>query len=233
MFNHIAMQRQKDKGYKFLPLFSMLYLTIMLSSLFLIHKTITVLHHDLPAAVFVFPIWFILGDIIAEVYGYAISKKMVFYALISQLLFIVIVVKAVHMPSPDYWNGQAAYIFVTASWLKIYLSVLLGIIAAGLVNAYCISKWKILLKGKYFWLRSIGASGIGEIIYSFLFSIFAFYGSWSDSNIFKYTVMSFSLKLLYSIVLAYPANLIVFLLNKAEGNDPFNFDIKIQYEKAL
>ena len=204
--------------YKRLILVSMIYLAIMLASLVLIHKTLTIHQFHAPAAAFVFPLWFIIGDIIAEVYGYKLARRLVIYSLIAQFIFCVTVYCLAHLKSSGMSEeGQFAYDFVTKDWFRIYFSVIAGVLIAGTLNAFLINKWRILLKGRYFWLRSVGASGIGEFIYSTIVSILVFYNKEEIAKLIEFTVMSFSLKFLYAVILAYPASFIARILRRLEG----------------
>ena len=103
--------------------------------------------------------------------------------------------------------------------------MLIAIIIAGNFNIYFITRWKFLLKGKYFWLRSMGASGGCEILYTLLASFFVFVGTLSWPNLISFTLLALMLKIIYTIILVYPANYITFLVKKYAGIDVYDNNI--------
>jgi len=223
----------KQASYKFKSLFAMLYITVMLSCLILVHKPVQIGAFTTSTAATVFPLWFVMGDIIAEIYGYSASRQMLWCALIAQFVFCIIISVFVHVPSPSSWLGQEHYTYLVHGFFRIYFSVVIGVIISGFLNIYFITKWKILLRGKYFWMRSIGASGIGELTYTIIVSLLVFAGTMSFAKLVEYTVISYLFKFIYTVVLAFPANLISNLLKRIEvvsldeqgiNFNPFKFD---------
>jgi uncharacterized integral membrane protein (TIGR00697 family) len=106
------------------------------------------------------PLWFVLGDVIAEVYGYKAARHVIWMAIICQFIFALSCAILISFDSPDGWANQGAYNQVLGKLPRVAFASFFAIVSGAFINAYAISKWKILLHGKYFWLRSLGASAV-------------------------------------------------------------------------
>ena len=173
---------------------SMVYLTLMIVCTVLLHKTIQILNYDTTAAALLTPLWFIGGDIITEVYGFKVARQMLWVGIFCQFLFTILCVLFIEIKSPASWKHENDYNFVFNGLLRFDFSVLIGTLVSGYLNISLLSKWKFLLKGKYFWLRSIGSSGIGEVLYTFMVSYFVFYGTMSLDELISFTIFSLVFK---------------------------------------
>lgn len=173
------------------------------------------------------PFWFMLGDIITEVYGYRVSRQIVWNALLCNLLFAVAIFILIRLPSPKAWTGESAYLFVLGDTIRLAISGLVALIIGVFINNYLISKWKVLVRGKYFWLRSIGSSTIGEAAYTLLafFLIFLLGGHLNLHTMLIFVIWSYCFKFIGAILLAGPANLIANYLKKKEGIDIYDTNV--------
>ena len=120
------------------------------------------------------------------------------------------------MPSPKLWTGEAAYSFVFGNMLHIVCGSYIALAIGSFINTYLISKWKVLVRGKYFWLRSIGASVIGEGIYTVAAGLLIYIGRVPFDKMVDFIMWSYIFKIVGSIILATPANLIASYLKKKE-----------------
>jgi len=211
----------RQSGY--LLFLAMMYVTIMLCSGVLTHRLIQLGPVYTMAGTLVAPLWFTLSDIIAEIYGYKIARKLVWFGFICQTIFAIACNFLIHMPSPNFLDNQNAYSTVLGSILHTCLSAFVAYIFAGFLNIYLISKWKILLMGRYFWLRSLGASTISEFIFTTLAVFFIQVGKLPLNQILTIIMVSYTLKVIYTIVLAFPANLLVFVIKKADGINVYDY----------
>lgn len=218
----------QEKSYKCLMFLSMVYISILLSSAFISNKVITAPFESLgsfSAGSITGPFWFILSDIIAEVYGWNISLRMFCAAMICEFIFICVITAMIHMPSPGWWHHQEAYIYVAGYLFPIYFSQLVGIVIAWYLNIKFLTRWQFLLRGKYFPLRTIGASGVGETIYSIIAVTLNTVGTVPAEQLPKIVGWSCLLKIFFTVLFAYPASLVVTLLRRIEKIKPPVFDI--------
>lgn len=215
---------------------SMFYLVFFLSSAILAHKLVYFGHYMTSVSTFVLPFTFVLSDVIAEVYGYSLSRQLVWAALLSELLFAVIMLIAVSIHSPHVLSNSGAYKAVFSSFTRIFIGNVLAMVSSIFLNIYAITKSKILLKGRFFWLRSLGASVVGEFIFTFVCVIVAFVGVIPINDMPQLILTSFLFKVIFNPLAVIPASYLVPYLKKKENIDFYdtetNFNpIKISIEK--
>lgn len=207
------------KQEKCLPFVAAFYMAVLICSSVLGNKLVLTYFGTLSAASLISPLWYILGDIITEVYGYKSSKKLFWSVMVCQIMFSLACYFLIGLNSPAYWTGQGSYQLVLGDLLKFSLVGFLGIVIAWYINIKLLIKWKILMSGKYFWMRSVGSSGIGLIIYSVFSISISLHGSPLQDDILSIILGSCVLKIIYLILLAYPATLVVALLARIENRE--------------
>lgn len=168
---------------------------------------------------------FILVDIIVEVYGYRYSRPLVWYIVICTSIYALLTIFIVHLPSPSFWHYQNAFVFVFTPAFRITLAANLGIICGLFANIYILSKWKILLRGKYFWLRSFCASFFGEIILVLFITVIGFATTMTLAELGEVVFISLLVKWFMNIILIIFAAPAVNFLKKKEGVDIYDQDI--------
>lgn len=216
---HIAdrYEQQEKKQYKYLVFFIMLCMTVIITKGILSYRLIQIHGYIAQAGQLISPFWFLICDIITEIYGYRIAKQTVIAGFVCQTIFTVICAELINLPYPSFWNNNDAYQIVLGDMWRVNIAVLIASIFAGFVNVKLISWWKFLTQGKHFWIRSIGASGLSELLFS-LIATFVIQVGKQDVHIILYIVLtSFTLKIIYSLILSIPANIIVFFVKKSEG----------------
>ncbi len=207
----------KNDGFLSLNFLSMLFVAIMLGTYVLAYKMMLVGAYTLSAGILIFPLNYAITDITTEVYGYEQTKKLIKNAFICCFLFATIVPFIAILPPPQNWPHQAGYQYVLGNVFRFFIANTLGIIIGITINSYLIAKWKRMMNGKHFWLRSIASTAIGELITSIIADIIAFYGTTSSWGIIKLMIGIYAVKLFYSIILSLPNSLIVTHLKLKEG----------------
>lgn len=205
-----------------IQLLTMLFLTIMLGTYVLAYKMVSVGGYIISGGIFIFPINYAITDVVTEVYGLEQTKKLIKLAFICCLLFSLIIPFVAILPSPEGWPYQPAYTHVLGNVFRFFIANTIGILTGITINGYLIAKWKILMQGKYFWLRSIGSSFVGELITSIIADIIAFLGTTSFFGMINIMLGILSVKLIYSILLALPISLFVTHLKLKLGNELTN-----------
>lgn len=201
---------------RFLLFFAMLYTAIGIASLTLPYKLIGIGHFVTSGASVIMPFWYAIGDLIAEVYGYKIAKKLIGFSVISCLVYAILVSIMIATPDPVGWGHQSDFNYVFGSLMRATLGGDASVLVGAFLNAYFISKWKFLLHGKLFWLRSLGSSGIGEtlqlivacsIMYAFKMPFFQIIELIATILIIHFSV---------TFLIVFPNNLLVTMLKKKE-----------------
>jgi len=176
---------------------------------------------------FTSPFVFILDDIIAEIYGFKITRFVIISGFIAQTLFALVAELAVISPHPGFFHQADYYYYILGpSLLRIDIGGFAAYIIANLVNSYILSRWKVLLKGKKFWLRSIGSSGVSEALYTILAIVMMELKSIPLQSVIKVILISFLIKISYSFLFAWPATYLVNLIKRITGIDVYDFPKK-------
>ncbi len=129
------------------------------------------------AGVLFFPISYVFGDILTEVYGYARARKVIWAGFAGLGFASFMAAVAVALPPAPFWNNQAAYEIAFGSAWRVVLASMCAYFCGEFVNSYVLAKMKILTAGKWLWTRTIGSTIFGEAVDSALFYPLAFYGT--------------------------------------------------------
>ncbi len=215
------------RQYRYFDLIMAAFVAVLLcSNLIGVHKVSSV---NLPiigeyiygTGVLFFPLSYLFGDILTEVYGYARSRKVIwagFGALIfaSVMSYIVTSLPAANVMSAD---QQAAVNLIFGQTWRIVLASLLGFWAGEFVNSFVLAKMKILTAGKYLWTRTIGSTFAGEAVDSAIFYPIAFLGTWSNEQVINVMIGNYFIKVLWEILATPLTYKIVGFLKRAEHED--------------
>jgi uncharacterized PurR-regulated membrane protein YhhQ (DUF165 family) len=219
MKKNIISKIENTSGFNVLIALCMLYMSTMLLNAILTNRYIGTDSFFLLGGVFVSPFLFILDDIIAEIYGYKIVAAQTIFALSCQL--------AIMAPYPASFKEAHAYSFILGpALLRIDISGFIAYISANLVNSYIITRWKVLLKGKHFWLRSLGSSTLAEALYSLIAVLMIEINSLPMKNLIKIILIIYLVKALTSILFAFPAQILVSFIKGYIGIDVYDLPKK-------
>lgn len=177
------------------------------------------------AGILFFPISYIFGDILTEVYGYGRDRRVIWagFGALVFASFMAWVVVSLPPASSDFmktYQGALEKVFGNA-W-RIALGSMIAFWAGSFANSYVLAKMKIITKGKYLWTRTIGSTLVGELVDSSLFYVIAFYGIWSPADVFKVTITQYILKTSWEIVMTPVTYQIVNFLKRAEKEDYYD-----------
>lgn len=220
------------RQYKYYDLLMAAFVAVLLcSNLIGVHK---VSYINLPfygeyiygAGVLFFPISYLFGDILTEVYGYARSRKVIwagFAALIfaSLMSFVVTQLPAAKTMTAEH---QAAVNLIFGQTPRIVLASLLAFWIGEFVNSFVIAKIKVLMAGRFLWVRTITSTVLGEIADSAIFYPVAFFGTWSNEQLISVMIGNYFIKVLWEVFATPFTYLIVGFLKKAEHEDYYDKD---------
>lgn len=180
------------------------------------------------AGVLFFPISYVFGDVLTEVYGYARSRRVIWcgFAGLAFASFMSYVV--VSLPPAPFWKNQAAYEIAFGLTWRIALASMVAYFAGEFVNSYVLAKMKIMTAGRWLWTRTIGSTIFGEGVDSLLFYPLAFYGAGiiPDDKLPSVMVVQFIAKVSVEVVFTPVTYWIVGWLKRAEQEDYYDRDTK-------
>ena len=168
------------------------------------------------AGTITFPFAYMLGDVLTEIWGYRISKRVIYLSLMCNIVLVACTNIGIWMPSPEYLDETAqAYNHIFAYVPRIVLGSLTGFLLGELSNAYIMERMKKWSRGKHMWLRTIGSSMVGYVFDSVPFVLIAFYGTVSTEDLLMMMLLQYVLKLGIEALAGTPlAYVVVDLLNR-------------------
>jgi uncharacterized integral membrane protein (TIGR00697 family) len=180
------------------------------------------------AGVLFFPISYVFGDVLTEVYGYARSRRVIWsgFAALAFAAFMAWVV--VQLPPAASWKNQAAYEVAFGSTWRVALASMIAYFCGEFVNSFVLAKMKIATRGKHLWTRTIGSTLFGEGVDSLLFYPLAFYGTGIIPDALLPTVMltQFIAKVSVEVVFTPVTYAVVGWLKRAENEDHYDRDTR-------
>ena len=177
------------------------------------------------AGVLFFPISYLFGDILTEVYGYARDRRVVwsgFGALAFAALMSAVIV---HLPPADFWAGrQAAVEQMFGNTPRIICASIIAFWCGSFVNSYVLAKMKIWTSGRWLWTRLIGSTVCGELVDTALFYTIAFAGLWASSDLMTVALDQYVLKSLWEVIATPLTYKVVAFLKRTEHEDYYDRD---------
>jgi uncharacterized integral membrane protein (TIGR00697 family) len=178
------------------------------------------------AGVLFFPLSYLFGDVLTEVYGYARSRRVIwagFGALIFASLMALIVTT---LPSAKTMSGeqQQAINLIFGQTPRIVLASLTAFWLGEFVNSFVLAKLKVLSSGKYLWIRTIGSTFAGEAVDSIIFYPIAFYGNWTNEQLIAVMIGNYFVKVLWEVLATPLTYKVVNFLKRAEHEDFYDKD---------
>jgi queuosine precursor transporter len=174
------------------------------------------------AGILFFPLGYVLGDVLTEVYGYARARRCI-WAGFAALLFMagMSAVVVALPPAPD-WAGQGAYEAVFGQVPRIVLASIVAFWAGEFANSFVLAKMKLWTNGRHLWTRTIGSTVVGQGIDSLIFYPLAFYGLWDNRTLIVVLLTQFALKVSWEALLTPVTYAVVGWLKRREGIDVYD-----------
>lgn len=213
----------KKNTHTILPLIAMCYMVgILLADVF-VNRMIGSNHWYTSGAAIGFPLAFTVADVIAEVYGYQVARNIIWYGFAGEFLFVVLSLLTMHLPFPVFWKNEPSFNMVFANLPFAFLIGLMTAPIGDFINIYVIVKWKIRFKGRYFILRCILASTLGELVDSIIIGLLLHAVNHWQGDTWTIVFVIFLFKILYSALSAIPAKFVIDVLKKYEGIDVYDY----------
>jgi uncharacterized integral membrane protein (TIGR00697 family) len=178
------------------------------------------------AGILFFPVSYVIGDILTEVYGYAHARRCIWAGFAALLFMAFMAMVVVALPPAANWGGQEAYEQVFGQVPRIVLASIIAFWAGEFVNSYVMARMKIWTKGRYLWTRTIGSTVVGQGVDSALFYPIAFLGAagWSTDLVLTVALTQWILKTGWEVILTPVTYKVVAFLKRREGVEVFDTD---------
>lgn len=214
-------------GFRYLDLISTAFVAVLLISNLATLKVFQVGGLIFDGGALIFPVSYIFGDILTEVYGYAASRRVIWQGLVWLIVLNVVLAVCVALPPEPQWNasvGQEAMQRVLGLSPRIALAGCVGFFWGEFCNSYVLARLKVHTGGRYLPLRTIGSTVLGQLVDTGLFCLVAFGGILSGTQLVSYTLTGYLYKVGVEIVLTPLTLVAVGWLKESEGVDAYDSD---------
>ena len=174
------------------------------------------------AGILFFPLGYVLGDVLTEVYGYARARRVVWVGFAASVFTAAMAAIVVAMPPAPGWDGQDTLAAVFGQVPRIFMASILAFWAGEFANSFVLARLKVLTRGKYLWTRTIGSTVVGQGVDSLIFYPLAFLGVWTTDAVIQVMLTNYVLKVLWEILLTPVTYRVVAFFKRAEGVDVFD-----------
>ena len=201
-----------------------LFVTTLIVSNIIAVKLIDVAGHILPAAIIIFPVSYIVGDVLTEVYGYQRARRVIWLGFACNLLAVGAIALAGALPAAGLWDGQPAYDRILGAAPRILGASFAAYLVGEFANAYVLARMKVATRGRWLWARTIGSTVIGQGLDSAVFMTVAFAGIIPLEGLIAAVVTQWVVKTAYEALATPLTYAVVGFLKRREGLDAYDRD---------
>jgi len=209
---------------KYFNIISSIFVSVLLISNTVATKLFSLGPFIFTGAIFVFPISYIFGDILVEVYGYGRSRIIIWTGFIALVGMSIIYWLVGLLPPAPGWENQEAYLAIFGVVPRIVIASIIGYWAGEFSNSYVLAKLKVLTKGKWLWSRTISSTIVGQGVDTVLFTFIGFFGLIPNSILITAIISGYVFKVIYEIIATPITYKIVKFLKKKEEIDHYDYE---------
>jgi uncharacterized integral membrane protein (TIGR00697 family) len=199
-----------------------IFVTCLITANIIAVKLVNIFGLVLPAAVIVFPISYIFGDVLTEVYGYARARQVIWLGFFCNLLAVIAFWIGQWLPPASFWDAQVAYERILGFTPRLLVASFLGYLVGEFANSVVMAKLKVATNGRWLWTRTISSTLVGEGLDSLVFITLAFIGTTPPGALAGIIVTQWLFKVSYEVLATPLTYVIVNRLKVVEGLDVFD-----------
>lgn len=203
-----------------------IFITCLITSNIIAVKLIHIFGLVLPAAIIIFPISYIFGDVLTEVYGYRQARQVIWLGFFCNLIVVVAIWLGQILPAASFWDGQSAYERILGFTPRLLVASFLAYLVGEFTNSYVMAKMKVATQGRWLWTRTIGSTLVGQGLDSLVFMTLAFIGTIPLSTLSGAIVVQWLSKSAYEAIVTPVTYRVVNFLKEKEGLDIFDFETR-------
>jgi len=178
---------------------------------------------SLPAAIIIFPLSYIVGDILTEVYGYRLARRVIWLGFLCNLVAVFAIWVGQLLPPASVWGGQEAYERTLGYIPQVLFASFLAYLVGEFSNSFVLAKMKIKTKGRWLWMRTIGSTMVAQALDAAVFIPLAYIGQFDLSFIAMVSVTHWLAKVLYETVATPLTYAVVNYLKRKEAIDTYDY----------
>ena len=212
-------------SFRFITLVA-LFITCLIAANITAVKLISVFGLLLPAAIVIFPVSYILGDVLTEVYGFRQARRVIWLGFLCNLIVVAAIWVGLVLPAASFWDGQEAYQRILGATPRILGASFLAYLVGEFANAFVLAKMKVATEGRWLWARTIGSTLVGQGLDSTIFITLAFAGVIPLDALVAAIVTQWLVKSAYEAAATPLTYAVVGYLKRSEGVDVYDRDIR-------
>jgi len=212
------------EGYQFFDLVMVGFVAVLMISNIASSKILSLGPLTFDGGTLLFPVAYILGDVVTEVYGYRRARRVIWVGFGATALMAATLALVGALPPAEGWEHQLAYQAILGATPRIVLGSLVAYWAGSFANAWLMAKLKIATQGRLLWLRTISSTLLGEGVDTALFVLIAFWGTLPASLVWSVLASNYVFKCVLEIAVTPITYRVVNALKRAEGEDYFDYD---------
>ncbi len=199
-----------------------LFVTCLITANITAVKLVNLFGFVLPAAILVFPLSYIIGDVLTEVYGYGQARRVIWLGFFCNFITVLAIWLGQALPAASFWDGQEAYERILGYAPRLLFASFLAYLAGEFANSFVLAKMKIATKGRWLWMRTIGSTLVGQGLDSLVFITLAFVGTIPIASLILTIVIQWLAKSIYEAAVTPLTYVVVKFLKRKEGLDVYD-----------
>ena len=204
-----------------------LFVTLLIISNIIAVKIIEVGGRILPAAIVLFPITYILGDVLTEVYGFRFARRVIWLGFICNALAVLGFWIGGLLPAAPFWEDQDAYQAILGYTPRLLVASFAGYLVGEFSNSITLSRLKVATRGRWLWIRTIGSTIIGQAVDTAVFITLAFAGTRAGSNLTELLLTQWIVKVLYEAAATPLTYAVVTYVKRKEDVDTYDRHVSL------
>ena len=203
------------------------FVTLLVTSNIIAVKLIEVFGHVLPAAIILFPMTYILGDIFTEVYGFRFARRVIWLGFLCNAVAVVGFWAGGVLPAVSFWEGQDAYDAILGYTPRLLMASFAGYLVGEFANSIILSRLKVATEGRWLWTRTIGSTLVGQGFDSAVFITLAFIGTIAGNSLVELVITQWVFKVVYEAAATPLTYAVVGYVKRREGVDTFDHNVSL------
>lgn len=203
-----------------------LFVTCLITANITAVKLINLFGFILPAAILIFPLSYIIGDVLTEVYGYGQARRVIWLGFFCNFITVLAIWMGQVLPAASFWHGQEAYQRILGYTPRLLFASFLAYLAGEFANSFVLAKMKIATEGRWLWMRTIGSTLVGQGLDSLVFITLAFFGTIPVTALVLTIMTQWLAKSIYEAAVTPLTYVVVKFLKRKEGLDVYDRDTK-------
>jgi queuosine precursor transporter len=207
---------------KWFLIITAVFVTSLITANLIAVKLVSIFGLIVPAAIIIFPVSYIAGDVLTEVYGFGRARQVIWLGFFCNLITVLAIWVGQMLPAAPFWQNQEAYEQILGYTPRLLAASFLAYLVGEFANAVVLAKLKIATRGRWLWSRTIGSTLVGQGLDSLVFIVFAFLGTVPVGALASMVVTQWLVKSSYEALATPLTYLVVNFLKRREGVDVFD-----------